>query len=674
MALSYTEKTRWRKLIYAGIIVALFSLMFFHRRTILETAASTNDLRVHDLGDVDLGGSAVQYALVSFRGPLVCGLWWEASERQARHEWDKLELLMRSLTKLQPHFPEPWKYQGWNLSYNVSVEFDRHEDKYFYIAEGVQWLVEGERMTRARIYDPEKGTKKEVGDADLRWYIGFVMQNKMTVADEAKFYRCFFQLSCMQPKEWDPGELDRNPAKLEEFKQRYPQLVRRIKELRRVPDGAPQRLNQELLTIFRTYRGIPSRYAEPVPGQVGPAPLKEDLKQFPLWPKLEKDYLIEGEPKRKVWPPPNTDSEPEQNPYEIALAWYEFSQESLPEPGEDDYRKDRRFRWPKSAMLIFRSHPARAKCRQAMDLAEEGFFQESQEAWKWGHYLWLAFGQANSLDPDDYPQLQQQARLYRVGYPELSSRNAEPPATLRNPALDESYRAHVRLSRLDGQRNLPRYGYWKTVSAVSMTDQATDARRHFHRAQQQLMADLTLAQREYEEGAKIWKKLLVEKTPEKPPLHFPGHLVALFGFAAESGPAASYLFKPTDFFELTPFGEEQQVQREILEMQDHYLRLRAKAQMPQRLIASKIGTEVGSGFMKLYGLPTGHAPVTVDTMELFLERQPGPLDRYLDQSLRRLPESLAPGDPGRGRRGLFAPPQPTPTAPPPDPTKPPENQ
>jgi len=120
MAPNFQQQARRRKYIYFGLIVLLLSLQMYHRPTI-ETKAEENDLRETNIGQVDLGGSAARFALASFRGPLICALWWEATQQQKRHEWNQLELLIRTLAKLQPHFKAPWEYQAWNLAFNVSV-------------------------------------------------------------------------------------------------------------------------------------------------------------------------------------------------------------------------------------------------------------------------------------------------------------------------------------------------------------------------------------------------------------------------------------------------------------------------------------------------------------------------------------------------------------------------
>ena len=124
------------------------------------------ELRELSQGDPDLIGSTVRLVLTGSRGVAVTALWAAAIDRQMRHEWNELELLVRSLTKLQPHFLTPWLFQSWNLSYNVSVESDRVKDKYFYISRGIELLAQGERLNRDH--------------PDMRFWIAFYYQNFCT--------------------------------------------------------------------------------------------------------------------------------------------------------------------------------------------------------------------------------------------------------------------------------------------------------------------------------------------------------------------------------------------------------------------------------------------------------------------------------------------------------------
>src|SRR2546430_8951651 len=138
---------------------------------------------------------------------------------------NELELIVRSLTKLQPHFIRPWLFQSWNLAYNVSVESDRIRDKYFFMYRGIELLAEGERQNK--------------NDPDLRYNLGFYNQHKIGLSDEATTLRCLFEMSCIDPLERDPKRLRPEDAsgnavidmdRFEQFCRKHPMLVRRLRE------------------------------------------------------------------------------------------------------------------------------------------------------------------------------------------------------------------------------------------------------------------------------------------------------------------------------------------------------------------------------------------------------------------------------------------------------------
>src|SRR5262249_55924781 len=213
-----------RKLVYIGLIVALFTGSWVWRNYYIKGLADRLAIREQARGEVELTGAVVRLGLTGSRGLATCILWTNAIEKQKKNQWNELEVLVRSLTKLQPHFITPWLFQSWNLAYNVSVESDRVRDKYFYIARGIELLSEGERQN--------------TDHPDLRWSIGFYTQHKICQSDETNYLRSLFQLSLIPPNERDPArfwkQTEKGPvfnwAEFEKFCREHPQLVRRLRE------------------------------------------------------------------------------------------------------------------------------------------------------------------------------------------------------------------------------------------------------------------------------------------------------------------------------------------------------------------------------------------------------------------------------------------------------------
>src|SRR5205807_1784303 len=144
MANPFQQMVQQRKLTYAILILFLFTGSLVHRKLVIEPAAFRLQLREVARGEVELTSSAIRLSLTGSRGLAVTFLWSAAMAKQQKHDWNEVELLVGSITKLQPYFITPWIFQSWNLSFNVAVECDRPIDKYYYVARGLDLLAEGE--------------------------------------------------------------------------------------------------------------------------------------------------------------------------------------------------------------------------------------------------------------------------------------------------------------------------------------------------------------------------------------------------------------------------------------------------------------------------------------------------------------------------------------------------
>jgi hypothetical protein len=424
-----------RKLIYIGLILALFVVNTFLWRGVsvrsgpggeppswtVQANANKLELTEETQGAPDLVGSTVRLVLTGSRGLATTLLWKEAINKQMRNEWTELEFLVRTLTKLQPHFLTPWLFQSWNLSYNVSVEADRVRDKFFYISRGIELLAQGERLNR--------------DNPDMRWWIGFYYQNKFGVSDENNSLRSLFQLSCIPPQERTPlirtkeyyrtdkdkaGEdpaaykavlrdnpqyvfpdgkvLD--PAWFKTFCEKHPQLVRRLRE---PPKDLTRpfrcRTPLDVAEFLTDNRGLPTRFVEPegtgegdslrtklrstFTGRAGE--LKPSDQQFPILPVSKPTFYrpTDDEPTSADSPATLGDS---FDAYSAARAWFAFAQDPLPEAdplAETTERKERiktlkDKRLPRQpAEVLFRQAPCRAQSYVGERLHKEGWFDDT---------------------------------------------------------------------------------------------------------------------------------------------------------------------------------------------------------------------------------------------------------------------------------------------------------
>ena len=74
------------------------------------------------------------------RGVAANILWEKAHDYHRREDWVGLKATLEQIAKLQPNFISVWVYQGWNLSYNISVEFDNYRDRYYWVIQGIKFL------------------------------------------------------------------------------------------------------------------------------------------------------------------------------------------------------------------------------------------------------------------------------------------------------------------------------------------------------------------------------------------------------------------------------------------------------------------------------------------------------------------------------------------------------
>jgi hypothetical protein len=424
-----------RKLIYLGLILGLFVVNTFLWRGVSVRAgaggepgwwtvqARANNLELTDeaQGAPDLVGSTVRLVLTGSRGLATTLLWKEAINKQMRNEWTELEFLVRTLTKLQPHFLTPWLFQSWNLSYNVSVEADRVRDKYFYISRGIELLAQGERLNK--------------DNPDMRWWIGFYYQNKFGVSDENNSLRSLFQLSCIPPEERTPlirtkeyyrtdkdkpGEdpaaykailrdspqyvfpdgkvLD--PAWFKTFCEKHPQLVRRLREpAKDLARPFRCRTPLDVAEFLQDNRGLPTRFVEAegtaesdslrtklrstFTGRAGE--LKPSDQQFPTLPVAKPAFYrpTDDEPTSADSPTTLGDS---FDAYAAGRAWFAFAQDPLPEAdplAEITDRKERiktlkDKRLPRQpAEVLFRQAPGRAQSYVGERLHKEGWFDDT---------------------------------------------------------------------------------------------------------------------------------------------------------------------------------------------------------------------------------------------------------------------------------------------------------
>jgi hypothetical protein len=183
-----TERTSfYRKLAYLGAIVILaFPIVWLSRPATTtreggKLAQMRKEFRLSqaNIGDVDPASETIKLVTLGLRGVAVNLLWEQANYYKKVEDWTNLTATLEQLAMLQPNFITFWKFQAWNLTYNVSVEFDDYRDRYYYVRRGIQFLQKGERYN--------------ADNPQLLWDLGWFIGQKIGRADEYVQYRRLFK-------------------------------------------------------------------------------------------------------------------------------------------------------------------------------------------------------------------------------------------------------------------------------------------------------------------------------------------------------------------------------------------------------------------------------------------------------------------------------------------------
>ncbi|MCG6155490.1 hypothetical protein [Rubinisphaera margarita] len=144
----------------------------------LSQLRSEYDLGETSLGNVDPASATMNLVLLGLRGIASNMLWGQAVEQKDQKDWAGLRATVDSIVLLQPHFKQVWEFQGWNLAYNVSAEWDGVADRYEWVKEGAKFMI--------------KGSDRNQKYPELAWETGRILGQKIGRADEKKYFREYF--------------------------------------------------------------------------------------------------------------------------------------------------------------------------------------------------------------------------------------------------------------------------------------------------------------------------------------------------------------------------------------------------------------------------------------------------------------------------------------------------
>lgn len=176
-----------RKLVYlGGIVILLIPIIALGMPATEEEGSGGQLAKLREnyqlgettLGKVDPSSASMNLVLLGLRGVASTKLWIDANEQQKRKDWGRLRATTDSIILLQPHFIKVWQFQGWNLAYNVSAEWDGVPDRYYWVKEGIKFT--------------EDGTAQNQQIPELYYEVGRMLSQKIGESDEWKYFRRYF--------------------------------------------------------------------------------------------------------------------------------------------------------------------------------------------------------------------------------------------------------------------------------------------------------------------------------------------------------------------------------------------------------------------------------------------------------------------------------------------------
>ncbi len=101
------------------------------------------------LGQIDPTSVTIKLATLGMRGIAANILWEKANDFKLKKDWANFGATLNQITKVQPNFVSIWLNQAWNVSYNISVQFDNYRERYRYVIKGCDFLKRGDQVQQS---------------------------------------------------------------------------------------------------------------------------------------------------------------------------------------------------------------------------------------------------------------------------------------------------------------------------------------------------------------------------------------------------------------------------------------------------------------------------------------------------------------------------------------------
>jgi hypothetical protein len=450
-----------RKLIYVALMILCAPPLFWlsHPATratkeapgraggMLAKARDRYHLNQTELGKIDLTSETIKLVTLGLRGVAADVLWWQANQFQMKKDWTNLQATLEQISELQPHSIGVWRFQAWNLSYNVSVAFDDYHDKYHWVIEGIKFLQRGVEINE---HQPR-----------LPWDLGWFISHKIGKADEAKLYRRLFkqddQTESLRPAEFPP------PDELDNWlvgKQWFHSAENRITS-RHPVTGMME-------VIF--YSDAP-------------------MCQFYYADALEKEGRF-GQIAPRAW-------------RQAAAEWHDFGDRAVPNFDRSGtiHLNDQEVH-ENAARLAGKALNGLVPGARETIAREKLAKLSPAERKAWETPL-------EKRTSDQFRLANDVAARMSISYDEVARRAPKDQRAEAKRLADEATKREELARYVHRERQNVNFDYWRTRAAAEQTAEAVGARKAVYEAEQALRkGDLLAARAAYERGFQLWRKVL----------------------------------------------------------------------------------------------------------------------------------------------------------------------
>lgn len=401
------------------------------------------------LGEIDPAGTTIKLATLGMRGVAANVLWEKANSYKMKKDWTNLSATLQQITLLEPHFLSVWRFQAWNLSYNVSAEFDDYRERYRWLIKGVDFLREGIRSNQ---HEPM-----------LVWDVGWYVGHKIGVADESIQFRRLLKEDDETFRRWNdfrPVDDRDNWLVGKDWFARSEQLV---------DTGAPLRKTSPVI-FFSNYPMAQMSYSE----------------------GLEKDGVF-GERARIAWSKAGKD-------------WFDYGARAMPsmDGTRSIHLNDAEQLDAEAANRVARLDAIEPGLREtirkeryaALSAADRKSFETPPE----------------KRSSADWQKAYEIEERLKVTHDQVARRikgaSEKGPLKLAREATDFERRAE----EIRSNRNIVNFGYWRGRAQFEQAPEALSARENIYQGAQAMAAgDLLKARELYETGFAKWRLLFDRK-------------------------------------------------------------------------------------------------------------------------------------------------------------------